>query len=161
MKHPRTSSQFGQAIIWFLATLAACCALLMIVYNVGQVSAEKERTTNAADAVALSAGLVQARGMNMLAYNNRAIIANEMAIAQAASLDAWFEYNVQLTQNLALITSWIPYVDEVTQTIADVMSQIGSVVYQAAQGITKGFQAAVDCFILFAMPGAKYLVSLS
>ena len=52
MKHPRTSSQLGQAFIWFLATLAACCALLMIVYNVGQVSSEKERTTNAADAVA-------------------------------------------------------------------------------------------------------------
>ena len=46
--------QQGQTFLWFIAMLASCCALLMIVYNVGQVATEKEKTTNAADAVAMS-----------------------------------------------------------------------------------------------------------
>jgi hypothetical protein len=144
MKRPDAMDQLGQAFLWFLATLAACCALLMIVYNVGQVATEKEKTTNAADAVAMSGALVQARGLNLLAYNNRAIIANEMTIAQAASLDSWFEYNKQLTQNLATVTSWIPYVDAITQSVADAMTEIAPYVTQFAQYTTDAFQAAVD-----------------
>ena len=136
--------QLGQAFLWFLATLAASCATLLVVYNVGQLATEKEKTTNAADAVALSGALVQARGMNLLAYNNRAIVANEMTIAQITSLDGWVKYNYQLTENLAIVTSWIPYVDEITQSIADVMNEISSAVYEAAQYIVPGFQGVVD-----------------
>lgn len=144
MKRIAPTHRSGQAFLWFLATLAASCATLIIVYNVGQVATEKEKTTNAADAVAMSGALVQARGMNLLAYNNRAIVANEMTIAQIASLDAWVKYNYQLTQNLAIITSWIPYVDEVTQSIANVMNRISSTVYEIAQYVAPAFQAAVD-----------------
>jgi Putative Flp pilus-assembly TadE/G-like len=136
--------QLGQTLLWFLATLAASCVTLLVVYNVGQLSTEKEKTTNAADAVALSGALVQARGMNLLAYNNRAIVANEMTIAQITSLDGWVKYNYQLTYNLAVVTSWIPYVNDVTQTISDVMNQISSAVYQGAEIVVPAFQGVVD-----------------
>jgi Putative Flp pilus-assembly TadE/G-like len=112
--------QRGQAILWFLATTAACCATLALVYNVGQVTNEKEKTINAADAAALSGGLVEARMLNFMAYTNRAMIANEVTIAQLVSLDAWVQYDNRLAQNLATVTSFIPYVDEVTQVIADI-----------------------------------------
>lgn len=140
----RRAKQGGQAFLWFLATLAACCGLLMIVFNVGQVATEKERTTNAADAVAMSGGIVQARFMNLLAYNNRVIVADEMTIAQFAALDSWVEYNRQVTQNVATVTSWIPYVDDITQGIADVMQVIADVVTAGADAVAPAFQAAVD-----------------
>jgi len=144
MKRPKHHDQQGQTFLWFIAMLASCCALLMIVYNVGQVATEKEKTTNAADAVAMSGALVQARGMNLLAYNNRAIIANEMTIAQIAALDSWVKYNDQIAVNLQIVSSWIPVVNSFTTTLANVMNQIQSVVNEVAQIGVPGFQYAVD-----------------
>jgi hypothetical protein len=99
----RRSRQGGQAILWFLATAAACCAVLALVYNVGQVTNEKERTINASDASALSGALVEARMLNFMAYTNRAMVANEVTIAQIVSLDSWIRYDNQLVQNAAKI----------------------------------------------------------
>jgi hypothetical protein len=59
---------------------------------VGQLSHEKTRLVNTADAVAYSGGLVEAKSMNFAAYTNRALVANEVAIAQAVSMASWLEY---------------------------------------------------------------------
>ena len=56
------------------------------VFNTGQVSAEKQRVVNTADAAAYSAALWRARVLNYDAYANRAMIANEVAIAQTLTL---------------------------------------------------------------------------
>jgi hypothetical protein len=124
--------------LWFLATLAASCALLFIVFNVGQVATEKSKTTNAADAVAMSAALVQARGMNLAAYTNRAIIADEMTIATMASFDSWVKYNQQLAQNLA----YIPYVDTIAQPLADAMQTIADIINPFISGAISGIDWA-------------------
>src|SRR5437870_4215639 len=101
--------QRGQAILWFLTTAAACCAVFALVYNVGQVTNEKEKIVNAADASAISGALTEARILNFEAYTNRALIANEVSIAQLVSLDSWFEYNYEITQWLDNYFGWIPY----------------------------------------------------
>jgi hypothetical protein len=118
------SSQRGQTILWFLATTAACCAVFALVYNMGQVTNEKEKTINAADASALSGALVEARMLNFEAYTNRAIVANEELIAQLASLDSWIRYGNRLADGLALLTVWIPYVDEFTVEFAEGMQEL-------------------------------------
>lgn len=127
------SRQRGQTLLWFLATTAACCAVLALVYNVGQVTNEKEKTINAADAAALSGALVEARMLNFMAYTNRAMIANEVTIAQLLSLDSWVRYDNQLAQNLCYVTCWIPYVGSAVQTIADIASYAQQGVDYAAQ----------------------------
>jgi hypothetical protein len=53
---------------------------------------EKTRAENAADAAAYSAALVQARALNFAAYTNRAIVANQVAIAQTLSLINYINY---------------------------------------------------------------------
>jgi hypothetical protein len=93
--------QRGQVLLWFLATVAASCAILALVYNVGQMANEKEKTVNAADASALSGALVEARILNFTAYTNRAMIANEVTIAQMLSADSWVRYDATLAQYLA------------------------------------------------------------
>ena len=144
MKPIASTRQQGQTFLWILATLAACCALLMIVFNVGQVATEKAKTTNAADAVAMSGGLVQARGMNLMAYTNRAIIADEMTIATLASLDSWVKYNAQLATTL----SYIPYVDYIAQPIADVMTQISDGIAQVLPSVIQGIQLVITALEL-------------
>ncbi len=113
--------QRGQAILWFLTTAAACCAVFALVYNVGQVTNEKEKTVNAADASAISGALTEARILNFEAYTNRALIANEVSIAQLVSLDSWVAYNYEITQWLDYYFGWIPYVGQALNTIASGM----------------------------------------
>ena len=60
--------------------------------NAGKMLTEKIRVTNAADAAAYSAAVVEARALNYDAYLNRAMVANEMVIAQMVSLASWLDY---------------------------------------------------------------------
>lgn len=84
--------QRGQALVFGLFVLIAGLAALFFFFNVGQLSREKTKLVNTADAVAYSAGVVHARALNFNAYSNRALIANEVLIAQMVSLNSWAGY---------------------------------------------------------------------
>jgi hypothetical protein len=143
LRFGRRSRQGGQAILWFLATAAASCAVLALVYNVSQVANEKEKTINAADASALSGALVEARILNFEAYTNRAMIANEVTIAQLVSLESWIDYDSTMMQYLAGYTSVIPYVDEVTAALSDIAQTGQRAVDRAVPVLVKGLNAAI------------------
>jgi len=138
---PVGRQQHGQASVWFLATLAACCCVFALVYNVGQVANQKEATVNAADAAALSGALVEARMLNFEAYTNRAMIANEVTIAQLVSLDSWVQYDYEFTQWVANYTDIIPYVDDILSSIADAANEADQVVNTAVPGLITGIEA--------------------
>jgi hypothetical protein len=70
------------------------------MFNVGQNTAEKLKVTNAADAAAYSAAVWQARSLNYEAYTNRAIVANEVAVGQAASVVSWTQYAPHAIENI-------------------------------------------------------------
>src|SRR5690606_17045672 len=82
----------------------------VLVFNAGQVVNDKMSLTNAADAAAYSAAQWQARSLNYQAYLNRAIVANEVAIAQMVSLRSWSRYVDTVTTNVDRITRYIPYI---------------------------------------------------
>jgi hypothetical protein len=126
--HSRAHQQGGQAIVFFLAMVAALGCVLALVYNVGQVTNRKEETINAADAAALSGALVEARMMNFQAYINRAEIANEVTIAQLVSLDSFVDYNNTLFQNIATYTAIVPYLNDATQAASDAAQVLADVV---------------------------------
>ncbi|WP_169788076.1 hypothetical protein [Caldimonas brevitalea] len=67
-------------------------AALFFLFNTGQLTAEKTKLVNTADAVAYSAGVMNARTLNFDAYTNRAMVANTIAIAQLTSLASWVRY---------------------------------------------------------------------
>ena len=121
-KSPRRAirhAERGQAVVLFLAVIAACCCVFALVYNVGQMTNQKEATINAADAAALSGALVEARMLNFEAYTNRAMVANEVTIAQLVSLDSFIQYSNEMFQYIAIYTAPIPYLDDLTQALAD------------------------------------------
>lgn len=84
--------QQGQALLHGLFVLVGGLAALFFLFNTGQLTREKTQLVNTADAVAYSAGVMNARALNHAAYTNRALIANEIAIAQMVSLSSWARY---------------------------------------------------------------------
>ena len=85
MRSDHPHRQRGQVLPLATLLLLAVAATLFYMFNGGQLVQEKLRLTNTADAVAYSAGVFEARMLNYDAYTNRAIIANQIAIGQAAS----------------------------------------------------------------------------
>lgn len=85
----RRAAQRGVALIYGMFTLVIGLAALFFLFNAGQLTAEKTRLVNAADAVAWSGGVLHARALNTTSYLNRALVANEVLIAQAISLQSW------------------------------------------------------------------------
>jgi len=90
-------AQRGQALVLGLFVLFLGTISLFFLFSTGQVSADKQRVTNTADAAAYSAALWRARVLNYDAYSNRAMIANEVAVAQTLTLSS----EVQYLKNLA------------------------------------------------------------
>lgn len=92
--------QRGQALVFGIFLLLAGLAGLFFLFNTGQVTAEKTRLVTTADAVAHGAGVMQARALNFDAYANRALVANEVLVAQMVSLSSWAQYAQTHADNL-------------------------------------------------------------
>ena len=100
MSHPtRGAAQRGQVLPMALALLVIVAGFFYLMVNAGQAVTEKMRVTNAADAAAYSAAVVEARALNYDAYLNRAMVANQMAIAQMVSFASWIDYFAKASDN--------------------------------------------------------------
>ncbi len=95
--------QRGQALVLALLLLFAGLLGLFFMFSTGQVTASRQRLNNAADAAAYSAALWRARVLNFHAYSNRAIVAQEVAVAQAVTLTSWSKYFERLLGNAEVI----------------------------------------------------------
>ena len=92
--------QHGQALVFGIFLLMVGLAGLYFLFNTGQVTAEKTRLVTTADAVAHGTGVMQARALNFDAYANRALVANEVLVAQMVSLSSWAQYAQTHADNL-------------------------------------------------------------
>lgn len=90
--HALPSRQRGQSLVYALFWLTGGLAALFFLFHTGQAVQHKTQLVNAADAVALSAGHLQARALNVAALHNRALLANEVVIAQMVGVASWSGY---------------------------------------------------------------------
>ena len=90
--------QRGQALPFTLAFAAVTGLVVLLLFNSSQLANTKTVLQNAADAGAYSAAVLQARDHNFSAYTNRAIIANQVAVAQFVSLKSYLD-DAKETQN--------------------------------------------------------------
>ncbi|HEY0877285.1 MAG TPA: pilus assembly protein TadG-related protein [Zeimonas sp.] len=138
--------QRGQALVLALVLLFAALLALFLLFSAGQVVTTKQRLVNAADAAAYSAALWRARVLNVHAYANRAIVAQEVAVAQAVTLVSWAKYFERFTGNAsALAAAWPP--------AAPVLSAAASVA-RTARELTEA--AAVEEIRVRAAPSVGY-----
>lgn len=70
---------------------AAAALASLLLFNSGMLANTKTQLQNAADAGAYSGAVMLARDHNFAAYANRAMVANQVAVAQLVSLDSYLE----------------------------------------------------------------------
>lgn len=86
---PPATGQRGQALVLSLFVVGVVILAMVALYSMGQQTINKIRLQNTADAAAYSAAVAQARDYNFAAYTNRAMVANQVAVAQVVGLTSW------------------------------------------------------------------------
>jgi hypothetical protein len=106
--HGRAASQTGQALVLSIALVLMAGLMTILLFSSAQATSAKTRLNSTADAAAYSAAVWRARILNFEAYSNRAIIANEVAIAQAVTMVSWSKYFERLVESGATLSSMWP-----------------------------------------------------
>ncbi|MDT8839824.1 pilus assembly protein TadG-related protein [Paraburkholderia fungorum] len=87
----RVAGASGQALVPALIFLLVGCVGLYVAFNSFQMTSARIKLQNTADAAAYSAAVLQARDYNLAAYMNRAMVANQVTVAQAVALKSWVD----------------------------------------------------------------------
>lgn len=140
--------QSGQALAAGLLLLAAVAIAVFYVFNTGQLSTARMRLQNTADATAYSTATVQARDLNFKAYTNRAMVANQIAIAQFVGLSSFFRMQHRSVQELKWLTFWIPYVGAIINMIERIAERVSNVVDRVSNGLIRGLNGFLGALSL-------------
>ena len=143
----KLKGQKGQALPVGLALVMMITLGGLVLFNTGQVVSEKSRLTNTADAAVYSGLIWQARALNFQSYTNRAMVANQVSIAQLVSLSTWSSYQKVTSTNLDTYLGWIPYVGQVIayyKQIVDYIDQILQPVVAAVASVLDGVTGALS-----------------
>lgn len=82
--------QRGQALVFSLFAAMLIIVSMYAMYSMNSQAVEKIKLQNTADAAAYSVAVAEARDYNFSAYTNRAMVANQVAVAQFVGLTSWF-----------------------------------------------------------------------
>lgn len=137
---PSASSR-GQALILALISLVALVVGLLVLFNTGQVVSKKVRLTNAADAAAYSSAVQQARAFNTIAYMNRAVVANQIVMAQMVSWYSWTNFAISATHHFKQAVQDMAVVFDVTVIGAEIgayLQEVVSTLNDVEKGLKKG-----------------------
>lgn len=115
-----------------IALLFAGSLGIYLMFSAGQVFATRQRLNNAADAAAYSAAAWRARVMNYQAYANRAIVVQEVAVAQAVTLVSWARYFAAFTGTASALSAGYPPVATVLALGRDLAEGAMALAEQAA-----------------------------
>jgi len=126
------SRQSGQSIVLALGVVLVAAVTLFFVFNSGRTVNEKINLVNAADAAAYSGAQIAARQLNFMAYTNRAMIANEVAIGHMFSFQMEVDIVSQALQGLS------------NSLGAATFAQMLQSLQQATQGVSGVYALAVD-----------------
>jgi hypothetical protein len=108
-------------------------AVLVVMFNTGQKVTERSLVANAADAAAYSGAVWTARHLNFMAYTNRAMIANHVAVGHFISYVSWVRYIDDSLQAIDRVTQWIPYVGQYVDLAEQISAQVRDATERAAQ----------------------------
>ncbi len=158
--HPARQKQAGQAIVAGVIMLLIVSAAVYVLFSRSQLAIEKQRLNNTADAAAYSAALWRARVMNYHAYSNRAIVAQEVAVAQAVTLTSWAEYFKTFTENINHVASKYPPLAAITGSLASAAA-VNQMFTEQAAGAEILARAAKDIGYKFLLEKSQQLMNLT
>jgi hypothetical protein len=124
----------GHATMLTVILFAVSALAVTGMYNVGQQTTSKVRLQTVSDSAAYSVGTVVARDLNFKAYTNRAMVANQIAVAQMIGLASWSRMLRHAGQNFRVITSAlsiIPVIGQALAVIGNVIERGSNIIDQA------------------------------
>ncbi len=127
------AGQKGQALWLSLALMLVVMLSLFAFFQGSRALDNKARVRQAADAAALSAATWRARVLNAVAYANRAILAQDLAIAQAVTLASWAGYAEEFVAHAQLLASIYPPAASVLAAASAASEQARSLAAEGAQ----------------------------
>jgi len=122
-------------VMLLLLTAGLVTLLLAVSYSTRDYQ-QQWRLQQTADNGARSMAVVLARNLNFLALTNRALLANQVAIAQLTGIASWLAMFDDGMQRLAMISRVIPYVNAITHKLAVIVTKSRHV-------FDRGIQAAL------------------
>jgi len=108
-------------------------SVLVVMFNTGQKVTERSQVANAADAAAYSGAVWTARHLNFIAYANRAMIANHVAVGHFVSYVSWVRYINDSIESIDRVTQWIPYVGQYVDLAEQIAAQVRHATEQSAE----------------------------
>lgn len=130
--------QRGHVAVYSLAMLVVIILAAGYVFNAVQIANEKTRLQNTVDAVAYSVAAVEAKDLNFKAYTNRAMVANQVAIAQAVSLVSWSRFTKRYSENVTTALSWIPGVGAILKAVGSGIKKVMDALEATLRILTTG-----------------------
>lgn len=168
-RHCGRRRQRGQALPFALVFLVVGAAALYLAFNAAQLAHAKTKEQDTADSAAYSVGVLQARDLNFAAYTNRAMIANQVAVAQMVSIKSyvdelagtysnshWFDEFIE--SSAVLSEPWImpketgSTVLNVAKSALDTGTRLASVALDGLDKILSLEQAAYHDLIILQIP---------
>jgi hypothetical protein len=144
--------QSGYALVMGLMLLGVMSLSIIGLYNSGQLTSEKMRQQNAADAAAYSLATLSARNLNFISYTNRAMVANQVAIGQMVGLASWAKMLRRAAVNLGTVLQFFPGIGT---AIGNVLKQGGELLDNFVEQAVKIFIPIID-FLIGVLSGAQY-----
>ncbi|MEM8499604.1 MAG: pilus assembly protein TadG-related protein [Pseudomonadota bacterium] len=132
-KRAAKHAQNGQALPIGLALILMGALATLVLFNTGKLASEKSNLANTADAAVYSGLVWQARTLNFQAYTNRAMVANQVSMAQLVSIGSWTNYGRISAQNVDYAIGWIPVVAPFTSAAVNIMTQVENIVQSAVK----------------------------
>lgn len=130
--------QQGQASVLGIALCLILISMTLVLYNTGQASTEKSRLVNAADAAAYSSAVHVARNLNYVAYANRAVMANHLAVGHLTAFVSWTGYVAKTLEDLSTYLGWVPYIGQALSYANDLWGEYDEIVEDLAPEIAAG-----------------------
>lgn len=156
----RPRKQRGQVIPMTVIFIAAVLLSLWVMYDSGQIMTEKIRLQNTVDSVAYSSATLVARDLNFIAYTNRAMVANQVAIGQMVGLSSWAAMMKTMGRNLdyfGTLVAWVPgigqaikaytqAVKQATKVLANITDEVAEEVIPLNDEVIRALSAAQQTF---------------
>lgn len=129
----RSKRQRGQIAPVALFGVLISSAVLVVMFNTGQKVTERSQVANAADAAAYSGAVWTARHLNFIAYANRAMIANHVAVGHFVSYVSWVRYINDSLEAIDRVTQWIPYVGQYVDLAQQIAAEVRDATEESAE----------------------------
>ena len=116
--------QGGYLSVLLLPLLTAMLLLTLAVISNGQELRQRYYRQTMVDNMAISAAVLMARELNILAIMNRALLANQLGIAQLIGIASWYQMLSSTSSRSATVTAWVPYLNTLTQQFNRVVQSV-------------------------------------